>query len=82
LASSTDGIFLTKPPWLRNTSGIANSSEHRKYIDVVLEEELGLIYIGIRRFTERFFGGVTDLETTSESVFKQEMRGSDNPLFW
>jgi hypothetical protein len=32
--------------WLRNTSSFANSSEHRKYADGVLEEELGPMYTG------------------------------------
>jgi hypothetical protein len=63
-------VSSNKPSWLHNTSGFANSSEHRKYVDVVLEEELGLLYVGIRRFHE-IFGGVADLETTSESDFKR-----------
>ncbi|KAK0621573.1 hypothetical protein B0T17DRAFT_295605 [Bombardia bombarda] len=33
---------LQQTPWLRNTSSFANSSEHRKYMDDVLKEELGL----------------------------------------
>ncbi|GKU12502.1 unnamed protein product, partial [Fusarium langsethiae] len=32
---------LQQTPWLRNTSSFANSSEHRKYVDDVLKEELG-----------------------------------------
>ncbi|KAF5230793.1 hypothetical protein FANTH_13685 [Fusarium anthophilum] len=34
--------FLQQTPWLRNTSSFANSSEHDKYVDDVLKEELGL----------------------------------------
>ncbi|RYP03599.1 hypothetical protein DL764_005029 [Monosporascus ibericus] len=32
---------LQQTPWLRNTSSFANSSEHRKYVDDVLKDELG-----------------------------------------
>ncbi len=67
-------------PWIRNTSSFANSSEHRKYVDVVLKEELGSMYIRVPGFHERFFGGVAELDTISESVFKRCMEG-DNPLF-
>jgi hypothetical protein len=40
-------VSSNKPSWLHNTSGFANSSEHRKYVDVVLEEELGLYSLWI-----------------------------------
>ncbi|KAE9566671.1 hypothetical protein CGMCC3_g17198 [Colletotrichum fructicola] len=32
---------LQQTPWLHNTSSFANSSEHRRYVDDVLKEELG-----------------------------------------
>ncbi|KAF6825529.1 serine threonine-protein kinase sgk2 [Colletotrichum plurivorum] len=32
---------LQQTPWLHNTSSFANSSEHRKYVDGILKEELG-----------------------------------------
>ncbi|OBS20584.1 hypothetical protein FPOA_06941 [Fusarium poae] len=67
-------------PWLRNTSSFANSSEHRKYVDDVLKEELGPMYIGIRNFHDVYFGVVTGLETASQMFFKQCLEGSD-PLF-
>ena len=67
-------------PWLRNTSSFANSSEHRKYVDDVLKEELGPMYVGLRNFHDKYFGGVADLETASTAFFKQCVQGS-NPLF-
>ncbi|EXK78558.1 hypothetical protein FOQG_16775 [Fusarium oxysporum f. sp. raphani 54005] len=67
-------------PWLRNTSSFANSSEHRKYVDDVLKEELGPMYVGIRNFHDVYFGVVTGLETASQMFFKQCLEGSD-PLF-
>ncbi|KAG9229575.1 hypothetical protein BJ875DRAFT_537638 [Amylocarpus encephaloides] len=70
----------SQTPWLRNSSSFANSSEYRKHVDVVLKEELGSMYISVPGFHERVFGGVPDLETISESVFKRCMEG-DNPLF-
>ncbi|KAL2415158.1 hypothetical protein ABEF91_003133 [Exophiala dermatitidis] len=71
---------LQQTPWLRNTSSFANSSEHRKYVDDVLKEELGLMYVGLRGFHETYFGEVTGLETASEAFFKHCIEGSD-PLF-
>ncbi|KAJ2891329.1 hypothetical protein MKZ38_000560 [Zalerion maritima] len=58
----------------------ANSSEYRKYVDNVLKEELGPIYIGLRNFHETYFGDVADLEVISKVFFEQCMGGSD-PLY-
>ncbi|OAA54288.1 Protein kinase-like domain protein [Niveomyces insectorum RCEF 264] len=71
---------LEQTPWLRNTSSFVNSSEHRKYVDGVLKEELGPMYVGLRDFDQTYFGGVADLETASEAFFEQCTRGND-PLF-
>ncbi|PVH67806.1 hypothetical protein DL98DRAFT_555026 [Cadophora sp. DSE1049] len=53
------------------TNSFANSSEHRKYVDVVLKEELGPMYVGLCNFHETFLRGVADLETASKAVFKK-----------
>ncbi|KAM7182691.1 hypothetical protein V8F33_014103 [Rhypophila sp. PSN 637] len=71
---------LQQTPWLRNTSSFANSSEHRKYVDGVLKEELGPMYVGLRNFHEAFFGGVAGLETASKAVFKKCIE-VNNPHF-
>ncbi|OBS17101.1 hypothetical protein FPOA_12378 [Fusarium poae] len=71
---------LQQTPWLRNTSSFANSSEHRKYVDDVLKEELGPMYVGLRNFHSTYFGGVADLETAAQAFFEQCLEGSD-PLF-
>ncbi|KAM5361111.1 hypothetical protein ACJZ2D_013322 [Fusarium nematophilum] len=71
---------LQQTPWLRNTSSFANSSEHRKYVDNVLKEELGPMYVGLHNFHDAYFGGVAGLETTSQAFFKQCLEGGD-PLF-
>ncbi|CRK43386.1 hypothetical protein BN1723_005638 [Verticillium longisporum] len=68
---------LQQTPWLRNTSSFANSSEHRKHVDDVLKEELGLLYIGLRNFHEKYFGDVANLETGSRTFFEQCLEGSD-----
>ncbi|KAK4132071.1 hypothetical protein BT67DRAFT_451324 [Trichocladium antarcticum] len=65
---------------LRNTSSFANSSEHREYIDNVLKEELGPIYVGLRDFYKTYFGDVPNLETVSETFFEDCLGGS-NLLF-
>ncbi|KAH7201228.1 hypothetical protein DER44DRAFT_748366 [Fusarium oxysporum] len=71
---------IQQTPWLRNTSSFANSSEHRKYVDDVLKEELGPMYVGLRNFHSTYFGGVADLQTASQAFFEQCLEGSD-PLF-
>ena len=47
VTKSTPPIFpassFQQTPWLRNTSSFVNSTEHRKYVDDVLKEELGPI---------------------------------------
>ncbi|RMI93034.1 hypothetical protein CDV36_016569, partial [Fusarium kuroshium] len=71
---------LQQTPWLRNTSSFANSSEHRKYVDDVLKEELGTLYVELRNFHGAYFGGVAGLDTASQAFFEQCVQGSD-PLF-
>ncbi|KAK0615990.1 hypothetical protein B0T17DRAFT_592635 [Bombardia bombarda] len=68
---------LQQTPWLRNTSSFATSSEYCKYVDEVLKEELGPIYVRLRDFDQTYFGDVADLETASEAFFKQCIKGSD-----
>ena len=36
---------IQQTPWLRSTSSFANPTEHRKYVDDVLKEELGPMYV-------------------------------------
>ncbi|KAM5350178.1 hypothetical protein ACJ41O_006683 [Fusarium nematophilum] len=71
---------IQQTPWLRNTSSFANSSEHRKYVDDVLKEELGPMYVGLRNFHDTYFGDVAGLRIASEAFFQQCQEGS-NPLF-
>ncbi|CRK29157.1 hypothetical protein HYQ45_015072 [Verticillium longisporum] len=68
---------LQQTPWLRNTSSFANSSEHRTHVDNVLKEELGPMYVGLRNFHDKYFGGVANLETGSRTFFEQCLKGSD-----
>ncbi|KAJ5573499.1 uncharacterized protein N7459_007926 [Penicillium hispanicum] len=70
---------IQQTPWLTNTSGFANSSEYRQDVDRVLKAELGTLYVGVRGFHERFFGGVAGLETASRAVLKKCTEG-DDPL--
>jgi len=72
--------FHVQTPHRRNTSSFANSSEHRKYVDDVLKEELGPLYVGIPGLYEAFFRGVEGLEEASAAVFKKCKEG-DNPLY-
>ncbi|KAH6704518.1 hypothetical protein EV126DRAFT_458284 [Verticillium dahliae] len=61
---------LQQTPWLRNTSGFANSSEHRKYVDLVLREELGTMYVGLPGFHKAYFGRIVDLDIASRAIFQ------------
>ncbi|KAF1346338.1 hypothetical protein EJ07DRAFT_169927 [Lizonia empirigonia] len=74
----TSSILQT--PWLRSTGSFANSTEHRKYVDDVLKEELGSMHVGIPGFFEAFFGEVTDLQPAAHAVFERCKTG-DNPLY-
>lgn len=67
-------------PWLRNTSSFANSTEHRKYVDDVLREELGSMYVGVPGFFEAFFGEIAGLELAAQAVFKR-CKAGDKPLY-
>ncbi|KAK3681658.1 hypothetical protein B0T22DRAFT_387304 [Podospora appendiculata] len=71
---------LLQTPWSRNTSSFVNSSEYRKYVDGVLGEELGPMYVGLRDFHQTYFGGVKNLETASKTFFEACQAGS-SPLF-
>jgi hypothetical protein len=71
---------VEQTPWLRNTSSFANSSEHRKYVDDVLKEELGPLYVGIPGFYEKFFGEISSLTEISVAMFRECQEGND-PLF-
>ncbi|RBA11773.1 hypothetical protein FPRO05_14255 [Fusarium proliferatum] len=75
---------LQQTQWLRNTSSFANSSKHRKYVDDVLKEELGSMYVGLRRFHDAYFGGVTGLDAASQVFFHQDApdANQDDVLSW
>lgn len=66
--------------WLHNTGSFVNSSEHRKYIDNVLKEELDSIYVGVHGFSEAFFGKVAGLGLAAQVVLEKCKEG-DNPLY-
>ncbi len=55
-------------------------SEYRKYIDYILKEELGPLYIGIPRLYKVFFRGVKGLKEVSTTIFKKYKEG-DNLLY-
>jgi hypothetical protein len=55
-------------------------SKYRKYVDNVLKEELGPLYIGIPSLYKVFFRGVEGLKEASAAVFKKYKEG-DNPLY-
>ncbi|KAM7218492.1 hypothetical protein V8F06_006096 [Rhypophila decipiens] len=67
-------------PGLRNTSSFANSSEHREYVDNVLRQEFGPMYVGLRGCYKTYFGHVLGLEDASEAFFEDCLGGSD-PFF-
>ncbi|ORY68964.1 uncharacterized protein BCR38DRAFT_406842 [Pseudomassariella vexata] len=68
---------LQQRPCLRNTGSFVISLEH---LNDVLKHELGVMYVDIRRFHDTFIGGMTELETASEPIFKKCTVGT-SPLF-
>ena len=54
--------------------------EYRKYVDYILKEELGFLYIGIPGLYKVFFRGVGGLKEVSAAVFKKCKEG-DNLLY-
>ncbi|KAF2254157.1 hypothetical protein BU26DRAFT_474426 [Trematosphaeria pertusa] len=71
---------VPQTPWLRNMSSFANSTEHRKYVDDVLKEELGHMYVGVPGFFKAFFGKIAGLELTAQAVLER-CKAGDNPLY-
>ncbi|KAI9899839.1 hypothetical protein N3K66_004101 [Trichothecium roseum] len=71
---------LQQAPWLRNPSSFANSSEHRIYVDNMLKEEVGAMYVGLPDFHNTYFGGVADLELAAKAFWKRCVEG-DSSLF-
>ena len=55
-------------------------SKYRKYIDNILKEELGPLYVGIPGLYKAFFRGVKGLKEASAAIFKKCKEG-DNPLY-
>jgi hypothetical protein len=72
--------FIQQTPWLRSTGSFANSTEHRKYVDDVLKEELGQMHVGVPGFYDAFFGDVAALDTVAQVVF-DGCRDGDTPLY-
>ncbi|KAI9765136.1 MAG: hypothetical protein M1839_005614, partial [Geoglossum umbratile] len=74
-------LYLDRTPIIFNTSTSFNTSEHRKYFDNALKDELdSSLYIDILGFFDAFFGEVTNLESVTEAVFRKCQEG-ENPLY-
>lgn len=71
---------IQQTPLSQNTSGLVNSSEFRRGVDIVLKAELEPLHAGIPHFHKTFFGDVPYLDTVSQDVFRRCSEG-DNPLF-
>ncbi|KAI9368690.1 hypothetical protein BJX61DRAFT_550232 [Aspergillus egyptiacus] len=72
--------FLGQAPYSHTISSFLNSSEHRKYVDDVLKEELGSIYIGVPGFYDAYFGNINGLAEAGASVLRRCKEGN-TPLF-
>ncbi|KAL2171516.1 hypothetical protein VTG60DRAFT_2684 [Thermothelomyces hinnuleus] len=72
---------ILQTPWQRNTGSSVNSSEQRRYVDSVLKEELGPLYVGLKDFYKSYFGDVPNLEAASETFFEDCLNGSAPPFF-
>jgi len=66
-------------PWKQTTSSVVNSSEYRKYMDLILRAELEHMSVDVPGLYETFFGGVVRPES-AQAVFKKCTEG-DHPLY-
>lgn len=73
-------LFHNQTSHLYTTSSIADSSEHREYMDDALKEELGPLRVGVPGFYKAFFGEVEGLEAAATAVFVKCKEG-DRPLY-
>ncbi|PVH98640.1 hypothetical protein DM02DRAFT_681826 [Periconia macrospinosa] len=80
LSAPSLAASFQQTPWLYNTGSFANSTEHRKYVDGVLKEELGQLYVGVPGFFDAYFGSVPGLKSVAQAVFDKCKEGN-NPLF-
>jgi Fungal protein kinase len=72
---------LVGTPIVFNTGSLTNTSEHRKYFDNALKEELNSsLHVDVPGFFDAFFGEVTGLQLLAEVVFKKCQEGED-PLY-
>ncbi|KIW99446.1 uncharacterized protein Z518_11185 [Rhinocladiella mackenziei CBS 650.93] len=72
--------ILFQTPHKHSTSSIVNTSEHRKFMDDLLKEEIGPLYTDIPGFYEAFYGKVPHLKENAETVFQKCPKG-DTPLY-
>ncbi|KAJ9609296.1 hypothetical protein H2204_015571 [Knufia peltigerae] len=71
---------VLQTPYTHSTSSIVNSSEQRQYMDDLLKDEMGPLYIGIPGFYETFYGKIPGLEENAAAVFNKCQEG-DVPLY-
>lgn len=64
---------------IRFSSSVINSSEHRNFMDLLLQQELGPFWVDLDIYTT-FFGSIGGLKEVAEAVFKECSEG-DEPLF-
>ncbi|KAF2245404.1 hypothetical protein BU26DRAFT_68321 [Trematosphaeria pertusa] len=71
---------IQQTPRLHNTGSFANSTEHCKYVNGVLKEELGQLYVRVPNFFDAYFRSVAGLKSIAQAVFDKCKEG-DNPLY-
>ncbi|KAK1843023.1 hypothetical protein CCHR01_14328 [Colletotrichum chrysophilum] len=76
----TPASSLQQTPWLHTTNSFVNSSEHRKYVDGILKQELGTVSVDVPGFQDAYFHRVAGLQAASLDFFDLSRQG-DDPLF-
>lgn len=71
---------IQQTPWIHSAETFSNSADYKKYLDTVLEEEIGSLHLGLRDFYETMFRGMSDLEEVSKLVFQWCSQGY-SPLY-
>ncbi|EGO53843.1 hypothetical protein NEUTE1DRAFT_50563, partial [Neurospora tetrasperma FGSC 2508] len=60
-----------------NINNFANSFKYYKYINIILKNKFGAIYIDFPNFYNIFFNWITGFKIILEAVFNKYIKGSE-----
>ncbi|KUL91151.1 hypothetical protein ZTR_00757 [Talaromyces verruculosus] len=72
---------IQQTPWISSADNFSNSAQYKKYLNTVIEEEIGSLHLGLPNFYGTFFGVMSaDLAAVSKLVFESCSTGN-SPLY-